>query len=426
MPVEYKRTVIGDGIGLSVIKDKKFKTNSVAIRFIDELCESKAAANSLISGVLVSSNEKYPSKKELSKALSSLYGADIISSKSKIANGQIITIGVSCIRDDYAIYGETITSETVRLLLDCIFRPVIEDGGFAKKEFEIRKRELVEDIEALINDKRGYAVDKTLKTAFEGENFAVDVNGTVESVSALDTVGVYKRYKELLKTAAIEITFAGGGDFDEAIALVTDAFASIERNYNDKWSFYDKSPLKPELRKVTEQLDVNQSKMVMVYKGGSDDLYVNKFTSAILGGTAFSKLFTNVREKMSLCYYCAARIIDGKGALVIDSGVDRKNVGLAKEAINKELEKIAQGEITDEEIANTKLVMCGNNRSTYDYVNALSSWYFTMFLRGEIYSYEQMMEKINSITKEEIINCAESYKLDTVYLLENSDKGGNE
>ena len=70
--------------------------------------------------------------------------------------------------------------------------------------------------------------------------------------------------------------------------------------------------------------------------------------------------------------------------------------------------------------------MCGNNRSTYDYVNALSSWYFTMFLRGEIYSYEQMMEKINSITKEEIINCAESYKLDTVYLLENSDKGGNE
>ena len=151
MPVEYKRTVIGKGIALSVIKDPKFKTNSIAVRFIDELCEEKIAANSLLCNLLISSNEKYPSKKELTKALDILYGAGISAYKTKIANAQLLSLAVNCIRDDCALEGEKLLLESAKILLDCIFKPNLENGAFAKREFNIQKRELIEDIEALIN-----------------------------------------------------------------------------------------------------------------------------------------------------------------------------------------------------------------------------------------------------------------------------------
>lgn len=423
MSVLYKREEIGNGIGLAVICDKKFKSNSVTVNFMTNLCKENAAANALIPNVLIASNSKYPERTMLTQKLASLYGASFGCSVSKQGDVQILSVKCNCIRDEYALEGEKLTEEVTQILLDCIFDPAVENGGFAVKEFNIRKNDQLDYISSMINEKRSYAIKRSNEVIFENEPFSVNAYGTKEQAEKLDAVSAYNAYQKLIKTAKIEITVAGGGRLDDAVKLVKDAFSKAERNFSDNLQFNTPSPVKPEVKTVNEPMDINQCKMVMAYKSDFDNLYVAKFMSAVLGGTAFSKLFTNVREKLSLCYYCASRIFEGKGTLVIDSGVDKKNVELAQKAINEQLEDMAKGDISDELIENTRLSIISEIRSSFDTLGSIASWYVVQHIRGTDYSPQQLIEIEKSITKEQIVECAKSFKLDTVYVLESKNGG---
>ena len=424
MSVDYRREQIANGIGISILSDKKFKTNSVIIRFLEKLSSETASINAIIPMLLISTNDKYPTRTELTKKVSSLYGSSLGTSNSKLSDVQIIALDAGCIRNEFALEGENVTEDLVQILLDCIFNPVIENDGFAPKEFNIRKQELIDMIDSQINNKRGYAIKKANEIIFKDEPFSVNAYGTKEQAEKLDACSVYDAYKNLLETAQIEITIAGGGNLEPTVKLIKEAFTSkINRRFGEELNFISASTLKSEPEYKTEPMDMNQSKMVMAYKGDCSNIYVAKLMSAILGGTAFSKLFTNVREKLSLCYYCAARIVDGKSVLLIDSGVDTANIELAQKSINEQLQDIANGNLTDDEINNTKLAICGDFRSSYDTTWDLINWYFTQYTRGNIYSPEELIELENAITREEIIQCAKSFKLDSVYVLESSQKG---
>ena len=424
MPVEYKREVLSENIGLTVIRDSKFKSNMVSVNFMTPLSKEKAAVNVVIPSVLISTNKNYPDRTVLTKKMASLYGATLGSGVSQLGDVQFFSVRTNCIRNEYALEGEKLIEEVTEILLDCIFEPFVENGGFAEKEFAIKKQELVDYIDSMINEKRAYAIKRSYETVFENEPFAINAFGTKETALELDAVKAYEEYKELLKTAGIEIYIVGGGELDVAEKLVKERFSKLERNNPQKLDFVNYSPVKAQIAKLSEAMDINQCKMVMAYKSDYEDIYVAKFMTAMLGGTAFSKLFTNVREKLSLCYYCAARYVEGKGALVIDSGVDTANIELAQKAINEQLEDIARGDFSDELLENTRLHIIGDIRSSFDTLGGVQSWYFIQRIRGTDYSPEKLMEIEKSITREQIIECAKTFKPDTYYVLESS-KGGN-
>ncbi|MBE6836594.1 MAG: insulinase family protein [Ruminococcus sp.] len=426
MALEYNRETICDKIALTVVRDDKFKSCSVSVVFRKKLSEETATVYALLPALITNTNSKYPDTTAFNQKLASLYGARISGFTSKISDFHFISLNCNSIRNEYALNGENLLADSCQMLLDCIFDPVIEDGGFAKKEFSIRKKEHIEYIESLINDKRGYAIKQAYETVFENEPFSVNSNGTVERAEKLDTVNSYEVYKELLKTAPIEIFVIGGGDLSEAVKLVKEKFAKIERNADEVSEFKCFSPVKNEVADVVEPMEVNQSKMVMAFKSDCDEMYVCKLMTALLGGSAFSLLFTNVREKLSLCYYCAARYVDGKGALVIDSGVDLKNIELAKKAITEQLEDIAKGNFTDELLDNTKLLLKGVLRSAFDSIGGITSWYLNNVIKGVDYNPEQVMDIYDKISREQIIECAKSFKLDTVYLLESKSQKAEE
>lgn len=423
MSVEYTREVIGDGIALTVLKDKKFKTNMVTVKLLAELDEKTAASYALIAPVLVSCNEKYPTRTEFTVRQGELYDASISSSVRKYADMYILSFNASCIKDAYALDGEKLTEEVVGALLDCLFHPVIENGGFASKEFELCKKDLLDSIDSLINDKGAYCVHKAFDKVFEGEAYSVYTTGTREAVEALGPVSLYKDFQKLLRTAQIEIMVGGGGDgeLDPVVEMLKKAFTSVERDRPVQLKLVSYSPLKAECAYVSESMDVNQCKMLIAYKSSYENSMAARVMSAMFGGTAFSKLFLNIREKMSLCYYCNSRIVDGKGTLIVESGVDKKNISLAQEGINDQLKDMASGNFTDEEMANTKLMMIGNMRSGYDSLPEVISWYFLMMLRGKIYTEQEYIDEINSVTREQITQCAASYALDTVYVLESEE-----
>ena len=426
MSLKMEEFIISDGIKIKTIIDKKFKSNLITIRFITKLDEKTVSQNAIIPNVLVTTNSTYKTRTELITKLSELYGSGFSTINHKIADNQVVGICASCICDAYVLDGKGITSEVTEILLDCIFNPIIEENGFGKHDFEIRKTELVDSIDGEINDKRTYAIKRANASIYKNEPSALTSYGTKDGAIALTPQNSYSAYKDLLKTAQIEIMYCGGEENVDSIEKLKNSFSSIERAFS-KNVFSTLSPLKNEVCEDSDEMDVNQCKMVMAYKSDFNSLYANRLMSTMLGGTAFSKLFTNVREKFSLCYYCAAGFVEGKGVLIIDSGVELSNIPKAREEINNQIIALANGDFTDEEMNNAVLSISGDYKSNYDSTHDISSWYFIQGIRGDNFTPEQAIKKLKSVTREDIIKSASSLKLDTVYIMKsNASDGGAE
>ena len=319
--MKYTRADISENIGCSMIIDEKFKTGTLTIRFITDLDGSTAAANSLGVSVLSSSNKKYRSIAALNEKLSMLYGASISSFARKRGDVQILAVAASWLDSRYAIDGEDIDSEMLAIVRDCIFAPNAENGEFDSEAFAITKKDLIDRIDAELNNKRGYAISRASEVAFEGEPAQFSCYGTKESAEAVTSAQAYTAYRKLIENAHVEICYISPRENPGLVKMFRECFGTTERR---SVKFRSISPVKNDVRRVSDTYDVQQCKMVLTFKSDSEDMYAMKMLSTIYGETPVSKLFMNVREKLSLCYYCACRTVGSKGAIMVDSGVERK------------------------------------------------------------------------------------------------------
>lgn len=416
MKVNVTREEIAKDVNLTCITDGKFKTNSAVIRFIMPLDESTASANALAAQLLLLSHKKYTGLTEITDFTNKLYGASVGVSNFKVGDNQVIAFTANSIRDEYALEGERLFYELIKVLLECIFDPL----EFDSKYFELKKRELINSIDSEINEKRTYAILNANKYAFKDEPYSLSPNGTRESAEKLTVNQVYSAYKKMIENANVEASLSGGGGFDDARELIVKAFKDREST-NSVFPFVSYSPAKKEVVSAEDYCDMNQLKMVMIFKTDCKNDAVNGLFAALLGGTPFSKLFMNVREKLSLCYYCVSRMIYEKGAVMIDSGIDSGNLNAAYEEILNQIEEIKNGNFTDEELYNTKLAMRGSIKTVYDSPAELAAWYFTRHARGKTnQSPDEAQKEMFDVTREQIIEAAKSIKLDTVYTLKNN------
>lgn len=416
MKVKVNREEITKGVSLTCITDGKFKTNSAVIRFIMPLDESTASANALAAQLLLLSHKKYTGLTEITDFTNKLYGASVGVSIFKVGDNQVIAFTANSIRDEYALEGEKLFYELIKVLLECIFDPL----EFDSKYFELKKHELINSIDSEINEKRTYAILNANKYAFNDEPYSLSPNGTREAAEKLTIEQISSAYKNLLMNADVEVSLSGGGGFEDVRELVIKAFKE-HQNSNGSFSFISYSPAKEEVVTAEDSCDMNQLKMVMIFKTDYRNDAVNGLFTALLGGTPFSKLFMNVREKLSLCYYCVSRMIYEKGAVMIDSGIDSGNLRAAYEEILNQIEEIKKGNFTDEELYNTKLAMRGSIKTVYDSPAELAAWYFTRHARGKTnQSPDEAQEEIFNVTREQVVEAAKSIKLDTVYTLKNN------
>lgn len=412
----YSRKVIADGIGYSTIIDPKFKTNKVQIMFITDLLEETASANALAIGIMGSSNSKYKNISEITAKLNSLYGANINLDIVKQGDFQKLCIGVTSIHNRYALEGEDISGEVLGILLDCVFSPNAHNGEFDKEPFEFRKKDLLDSIEAEINNKRGYAVGQTQHFTFKGENSENSSYGTKEKAQSVTSAQAYTAYQKLLSDAQIEIYFVGPEENKDIEEKISEAFSAINRK-TDKISFINFSPVKKEVYRHEEKLDVNQCKMVMAFKSDNKNRYAMKLMNTIFGGTPFSKLFLNVREKLSLCYYCAASYNQFKGTVFVDCGIEEENIKKTENEILNQLDEIKKGNFSEEDINNSILSIINSLKGVGDTPSSYINWYYGCFINNEVLSPSESIERYKAVTKEQIIAAAESLKLDTIYVM---------
>ncbi len=423
MAIKYNREKISEGIHYNSIINKREKANGIVINFITKLAEETSAKNAIIPYLLASNSKSYPTITAMNKKLSELYGASLKGVVLKIGDSQHLSIIATCIDDKYTFDGEPITEKLTNLMMDCIINPNIEDNGFAKQFFELKKQELIDDIEAEINEKRSYAFKRANQNVFRGEPAALTAKGDKSHAEQITPELCYQQYKELLKTSQIEIFFVGAEESEACKEILTRTFNSIERNFSGN-NTTAKSPVKSEVCRVVEEHDVAQSKMVMAFKTDYSEDISMILMNMIFGATPISKLFENVREKLSLCYYCSSGYNDLKGVIYVDSGVEHANTGKAEAEILNQLNAMCSGDFTDEEMDNALKAAINSWKGVSDNFGGITDWYFGQAYRGTSDSPEDRIEKIKKVTREEIIEAAKSLKLDTVYIL--TGKGGAE
>lgn len=410
------RRKIADGVYFSSITDKRYKKNLISVAFSTQLSEDTATENVIVPVLLTKCNSKLPTYKAFNNKMSRLYASGIGGTAGRQYDLQTISFGAYYLDDIYALSGEKMTGIMTDILIDCLTSPVTENGVFSEKFVELEKKTVIDNIETAINDKRSYAIERAMKTICKGEPASVCSYGTVEKAKLITPDSAYKAYRRMLETMPCEIICTGCSDFEGVAEKFAAAFEKVGRHDIENTTIA-LSPVKTQTEEVTERLTVNQSKLVLGFKSHSDDDAALVLLQKIFGGTTSSKLFRNVREKMSLCYYCSAARNDLKGIMLVNSGVENENIEKTKEAVIDQLEEIKNGNFTNEDINFAEMAIKNDFKSVADSAGNVSNWYFDCIRKNDIVTPEEKLGRYIGVSKERIIAAAKSMVLDSVYVL---------
>lgn len=410
------RRKIADGVYFSSITDKRYKKNLISVAFSTQLSEDTATENVIVPVLLTKCNSKLPTYKAFNNKMSRLYASGIGGTAGRQYDLQTISFGAYYLDDIYALSGEKMTGVMTDILIDCLTSPVTENGVFSEKFVELEKKTVIDNIETAINDKRSYAIERAMKTICKGEPASVCSYGTVEKAKLITPDSAYKAYRRMLETMPCEIICTGCSDFEGVAEKFAAAFEKVGRHDIENTTIA-LSPVKTQTEEVTERLTVNQSKLVLGFKSHSDDDAALVLLQKIFGGTTSSKLFRNVREKMSLCYYCSAARNDLKGIMLVNSGVENENIEKTKEAVIDQLEEIKNGNFTNEDINFAEMAIKNDFKSVADSAGNVSNWYFDCIRKNDIVTPEEKLGRYLGVSKERIIAAAKSMVLDSVYVL---------
>ena len=412
---------LAHGVEGLFIKNERFNTTLVSCNIYLPLKKDTAALYALLPFILTSCSKKYPDFSRLNYKLNKMYGARLDASAEKYGDYQLLRMNVSVINDRYCLDGESLVKQATELLLGLIFEPSTENGEFFEYDLEREKRKAIEHIKGEYSEKRIYAKNRLIEEMYKNEDYGVAKCGTIEEVEAITSSALFSAWEKMLKTAFIRFQVVGSavpaGLFEE----ISERFSGFER--------YDITDCKKTLptkqidipKTIEERLDISQGKLCLGFSSevyGDDDASLPLMIMAdIFGGGPYSRLFANVREKMSLCYYCVASSIRQKGLITVESGIETKNATKAQEEILNQLNIVKNGKFADFEFESSIKSICDSLNTYNDSQASLDMWYALKAHNENLYSPTDIAEKIKSVTREDVINAAQGVKLHTVYKL---------
>jgi len=417
------RTEILPGVMLTAVQSEKFKTGCFSLNLLRPLCREEAAKNALTFSVLLRGTRKYPDMQSLSAVMDELYGTEIGLLVRKKGEVQASGLYADFVEDDL-LEGESIFSSVVELAARMLLEPRLENGAFLPEYVEREKENLIHSIRSRINSKRSYAAGQMVKAMCRGEAYGVDRVGEEEDVLPITAESLYEHYLHMLKTSRVEILYMGRKSPDTVESTFRDALKDLPRGELVSLSTQVVKAAKKE-KYAEEKLNVTQGKLCMGFRLGCSctDPGWTAVTvlNAVFGSGVTSKLFLNVREKMSLCYYASSSLEKHKGIMVVSSGIEFDKFDTAKAAILQQLEDCRQGSITEYELESAKKHMISGLRAAKDSPGQLDEYHLGQAVSGRMGTLDEAMEKVAAVTAEEVAQAARNVTLDTVYFLKGVD-----
>ncbi len=418
--MNLKTIRLTDGVNLRLLHTDKFKTNRISVYFRFPLLRETATFAAVLPGVLRRGTEKYPDMAALSARAEELYGASLSAGILKKGDTELLRFSVSFVADRFL--PETVFEDITELISQFVFFPKTVNGAFDPDFTAGEKENTKSRIEGLINDKKTYAQAKCNEIMFEGDPYGISEYGYIDDLDKITPQTLYDFYKKLISESETEIFVGGSFDETDTVNRLKSAFSTLgaRRPSLPETVLADIEP-DIEVKNVTEVMPVTQSKLCMGFNCGitpaSGDSFALRVFCTIFGGSPFSKLFNNVREKLSLAYYVFSATDSSKSCMKISSGIEADKFTAAFDEINVQLEKMKSGDFSDEEIDSAKKYLATGLGSVKDSLSALENFFLERIIEDSSDTPDSFFEKLAAISREDIIRAANTVQLDTIYFL---------
>ena len=424
---QVTRRELMPGVWLRAIHTDKFKSSYLGLTMMAPLEWETAAANALIPAVLRRGTAAHPDLEALSAALDELYGGAIEPVVRKKGETQCIGFVASFLDDAYALEGESILERAAALLGELLLSPRTVGEGFLPDYVRQEQSNLIDRIRAQVNDKRRYASARLCQLMCREEAFGVDKLGDEAHAAAITPEGLWSRYQQLLRTAEIEVYYCGSAQPERAARALTAALSGLPRD-GERLDPECEVRLHagPEPQLVEEHMDVSQGKLALGFRTGGLTCWEEEYPAlvmcnAIFGGTPLSKLFLNVREKLSLCYYASSMLEKMKGLVLVSSGIEFDKYETARDEILAQLDQIRRGEIEDWELEGARRTVIGGYRATLDDQGRQEEFWLGQSAAGLEEDIPALCAQLETVTKEQVAQAAQKLQLDTIYFLKGKE-----
>ena len=407
---------------LTYLPADKFKTCLLSAYLVAPLTRETASYNALLPAVLRRGTVRCPDMESLSAALDTLYGAAIDYAVRKKGERQCVGFVCSAIDDAFAPAGEKLLEPLCDLLGELFLDPVTRNGRFLPEYVESEKQNLIDAIRAIRNDKKDWADVRLMQEMCAGEPYGVLRLGDEDSVKKINNQKLYQHYQTLLSTARMEIVYCGSAGEDRVVRALQAAFAALPRGVVNPMEPVQicKAPAQP--RTVVEEMDVQQGKLAMGWRCGSGDVPAMIMANLLFGGTSNAKLFLNVREKMSLCYYAGSSYARSKQIMTVSSGIEVKDYDTAVNEILHQWELVKEGNWEDWEWEGALATTLSGLDALPDSQGAMENFYLGQIATDQAETPEELAQMLRQLTPERVRAAAASAVLDTVYFLKGKEE----
>lgn len=421
--MSYKKENIKPGVCLHTIQTDKFKTNLFAIMLTTPISKQNATKNALVSLILRRGTKNMQSQDEISKKLEDMYGANFDCGIDKIGNNHVIKFYLESLNDNYLPEQDNNFEKSLDTILEIVFNPQVENEKFKEEYFDLEKEKLKQIIEGKKDNKGVYSFNRCIEEMYKDKPFGIYKFGNLEELEKITNEQLYNYYKELIQSCKIDIFISG--KIDKNIEQKIKENKNIQRLEQRKANYIEnsvESNFVDEENIIEEKLDITQGKLVIGMNLKQEDENAKNVAlvyNGILGGTANSKLFQNVREKASLAYTASSNYLRQKANIFIRCGIEIKNYQKAIQIIKEQLEDMKNGKFTDEEIQNTKQCVISMVQAIPDEQDTQITYYFGQELTGSQNSIDEYIQNINNVTRQQIVDLANTVKINTIYFLKN-------
>ena len=407
------------GVTLRCCRDERFKQGVLSLQFLRPMCREEAALNALLPAVLLRGTKTAPDMRTITLRLDDLYGASVGALVRRI--GDIHCTGLSCgfIDDRFALVGDAIFAPMMTFLEQLLLDPVMEDGAFREDYVQTEKQNLIWAIEAQRNDKRSYANNQLLKKMCAADSYGIPRLGEITDVEAITPQSLYAYYRKILRESPVHVFYVGSA-----------APETVAQTLHPMLSKLAKAPIvlpkqagfSPVVfSEHQEILDVAQGKLCMGYATPINLRHPGyaaiQVCNTVLGAGMTSKLFMQIREKMSLCCDIGSGFHGSKGIMTVAAGIEFDKKQLVQQEISHQLQQICDGHISAEELTAAKEALLSNLRATHDSPGAIEGYYASAALSGIGMTPAEFMAAIEKVTVRDTAEAAKTLKLQTVYFL---------
>ena len=407
------------GVTLRCHTDHRFKQGALSLQLVRPMCEEEAAMNALLPAVWLRGTQQHPDLRSITLHLDDLYGASVSALVRRIGDYQTTGLYCSFMEDRFAMAGDQILGPMAEFLGELLLCPVVEEDALCRDFVEGEKKNLISTIESERNDKRVYAAAQLLKTMCKADSFSVPRLGTAERAAAIDAQSLYRHHQKIVRESPVELFYVGSRQPQEVAVLLRPLFEKMERVpvvLPEQTPFRDAGG-----SKRAEEMEISQSQLCMGFvtpiTNRHESFAAIQVLNTVFGGGMTSKLFMNVREKLSLCYSVGSGYYGTKGIMTVSAGIDAEKEAVAREEILRQLNACKAGDITGEELAAAKEAILSGLRGIHDSPGSIESYYSTGALSGALRTPEAYRKAVEAVNREDVQAAARTLTLHTEYFL---------